>query len=212
MTTWIEPPPPQRNTGCCGKGCVILAIFALVLMGAFAAGTFFAVRYLRGEYFPARPVTLPASGATTDQREAVRDRWDAFEAAARAHEPAQIELTADDLNALIASETDLRGKAQVTIEGDTAHLRVSVPLDTVSWLRGHYINAECRVQSAPDGDPDAARVTEIVVNGRLVGAELLRWRYGPWSLRRYMSDWSVERNVNRFEIRDGKVILQTRGR
>ena len=212
MTTWIEPPPPQRKGGCCGKGCLILAAFLILLGIAFAAGTYFAVRYLRAEYFPAQRAALPPAVATPDQQQAVRTRWDEFEAAARADEPARIELTADDLNALIASEPDLRGKAQVTIENNIGHLRVSVPLEAVPWLRGHYVNAECTVQSAPDGNPDHARVTQIAINGRPVGEELLRWQYGAWSLRRYMSTWSTERNLDTFEIAGGKVILENKGR
>jgi hypothetical protein len=212
MTTWIEPPPPQKGTGCCAKGCLILIAFLILLAIAFAAGTYFAVRYLRAEYFPAEHIRLPASVSTPEDQQAVRARWEAFEAAARAHESARIELTADDLNALIASEPALHGKAQVSIENDVGHLRVSIPLDAVRWLRGHYVNAECTVQSSPDGDPAAARVTSIFVNGRPMGDELLGWRYRSWSLRRYMSDWSGERNVDRFEITDGKVILQTKGR
>jgi hypothetical protein len=211
MTSWIEPPPPQKGMGCCAKGCLILIAFFILLGLAFAAGTYFAVRYLRGEYFPATHVQLPANATTPQEQEAVRARWDAFERAARAHEPARIELTADDLNALIASEAKLRGNAQVSIDNDVAHLRVSVPLDAVRWLRGHYINAECTVQSAPDANPAQARITNIFVNGRPMGDELLSWKYRPWSLRRYMSDWTDERRLDRFEITDGKVILQTKG-
>jgi hypothetical protein len=211
MTTWIEPPPPQRGMGCFGKGCLILIAFLILLGLAFAAGTYFAVRYLQGEYFPKTQIRLPASTATTQEQEAVHARWDAFETAARRHEPARIELTADDLNVLIASEPKLSGRAQVSIDNGVGHLRVSVPLDVVRWLRGHYINAECTVQSAPDGNPAEARVTSIFVNGRPMGDELLGWQYRSWSLRRYMSDWSNERNVDRFEIADGKVILETKG-
>jgi hypothetical protein len=212
MTTWIEPPPPQRKRlGCFAKGCLILIAFIILLGAAFAAGTYFAVRFLRGQYFPAQHIELPTRTASPQEQEAVRARWDAFEAAARAHQPARIELTADDLNALIASEPNLRGMAQVSIEHNVGHLTVSVPLDAVPWLRGHYVNAECTVESAPDGNPAEARVSSIVVNGRPMGEELLGWQWRSWSLRRYMSDWSNERNLDHFEITDGKVILETGG-
>jgi hypothetical protein len=212
MTTWIEPPPPQRKgLGCFAKGCLILIGFVILLGVAFAAGTYFAVRFLRSEYFPPAQIELPASTATAQEQQAVRARWNAFEAAARAHQPARIELTADDLNALIASEPKLRGKAQVSIDRNAGHLRVSVPLDALRWLRGHYVNAECTVESAPDGNPADARVRSILVNGRPMGEELVGWQWRSWSLRRYMSDWSSERNLDRFEITDGKVILETKG-
>jgi hypothetical protein len=62
-----------------------------------------------------------------------------------------------------------------------------------------------------NGNPADARVTSIVVNGRPVAEEALRWQYGRWSLRRYISDWADEKNLKTFEVRDGKVILETKG-
>ncbi|HEV2047538.1 MAG TPA: hypothetical protein VGQ95_13200 [Chthoniobacterales bacterium] len=208
--SWIEPPPPQKGLGCFGKGCLILLVFFILLGLAFIGGTYLAARYLRSEYFPTTQVQLPAPTATEDEQQAARSRWDSFEKAARTHRPARIELTADDLNALIASEPKLRGKAHVSIDSNVARLQVSVPLGDVRWLKGHYLNAECTVQSAVAGNPADARVTSIVVNGRSVGEDVLKWQYGSWSLHRYISDWSDERNLEKFEIGDGKVILETK--
>ncbi len=208
---WIEPPPPQRGLGCFGKGCLILIAFFILLGLAFIGGTYLAARYLRSEYFPTTQVQLPAPTATEDEQQSVRARWDSFEKAARAHQSARIELTADDLNALIASEPKLRSKAYVSIGNNVARLQISVPLGELRWLKGHYLNAECTVQSAVAGNPADARITSIVVNGRSVGEDVLRWQYGSWSLRRYISDWSDERNLEKFEIGDGKVILETKG-
>ena len=211
MTTWIEPPPLQKGMGCFAKGCLILIAFFILLGLAFIGGTFFAVRYLRTAYFPTTHVQLPAGAATENEQQVVRARWDSFEKAARAHQPARIEMTADDLNALIASEPKWRDKAYVSVDKNVGRLQVSIPLDAVRWLRGHYINAECVVQSAVGGNPADARITSIVVNDRPIGEEALRWQYGSWSLRRYLSDWSEENNLKTFEIEDGKVILETKG-
>jgi len=209
--TWIEPPPPQKGLGCFAKGCLILIAFTVLLCIAFIGGSYLAVRYLRAEYFPTTRASLPAATPGPQDQQDARARWDAFERTARAHQPARIELTADDINALIASEPTLRGKARVSIEDETGHLRVSIPLDDFVWLRGHYLNAECTVQSAPNGDPAEARVTQITVNGQPVGEEVLRWQYRSWSLRGYISDWSRQNNLERFEIGNGKVVLQTKG-
>jgi hypothetical protein len=120
-------------------------------------------------------------------------------------------MTADDLNALIASEPKLRGKAFVSINNNVGRLQVSIPLDEVRWLRGHYINAECTVQSAVDGSPSSTRITGIVINGHAMNDEALNWQYPPWSLRRYLEDWTERDNLKTFEIRDSKVILETKG-
>ena len=118
-------------------------------------------------------------------------------------------MTADDLNAVIASDRKLRGDAYVTIEDNSARLQVSIPVGTSWWLRGRYINAQCTIESAPSGKPEDARITSIVVNGRPVGEEFLTWQYGSWSFKRYVTDWTGETNLKRFEIADGKVILET---
>ena len=211
MTTWIEPPPPQKGMGCFAKGCLILVVFFVLLLCAFIAGSFLAARYLRSHYFPTTSIELPAAAPTEREEQAIRARWQAFDTHARAHEPARIELSVDELNALIASEPELRGKAHVTIEDNVARLKVSILLDEVWWLRGHYINGECTVQSSVSGHPGDIQIRSVIVNGRPVAEEALQWQYGPWSVRRYINDWSAAKNLKTFEIRDGKVILETKG-
>ena len=210
-SSWIEPPPAQRGLGCFAKGCLILVVFFILLGLAFVAGTYFAAKYLRTEYFSSHRERLPISQATVDEEQAARGRWDGFEKAARANQAARIELTADDLNALIASETKLHGNAYVTIEDNTAHLQLSMPIGRARWLTGQYLNAQCSVQAAPSGKPEAAIITSIVVNGRPVGEEFLSWQYGSWSFKRYLADWIGQTNLKTFEISDGKVILETSG-
>src|SRR5437588_999944 len=156
-SSWIEPPPPQRGLGCFAKGCFILVVFFILLGLAFVGGTYFAAKYLRTEYFSSHHEHLPANRPTVEEQEAVRARWNAFEKAARAHEAARIELSADDLNALIASDPKLRGDAYVTVEDSTGHLKVSMPIGRNWWLSGRYINASASVQSAPNGKPEDAR-------------------------------------------------------
>src|SRR5438105_5381044 len=140
-SSWIEPPPHQRGLGCFAKGCLILVVFFILLGLAFVAGTYYAAKYLRTEYFSAHHDRLPISQATVDEEQAVRTRWDAFEKAAHANQAARIELTADDLNALIASEPKLHGNAYVTIEDNTAHLQLSMPSGKARRLNGRYLNA-----------------------------------------------------------------------
>lgn len=209
-SSWIEPPPHQRGLGCFAKGCLILLVFGVLLCLAFVAGTYYAARFLHTtEYFSTEHERLPISHASVDEENAVRARWDAFEKAARAREPARIELSAEDLNALIATDPKVRGDAYVKIEENTARLQVSFPIGQSWWAPGRYLNAQCSVQSAPSGKPEDARITSIIVNGRPVGEEFLSWQYGAWSFKRYVGSWTGETNLKTFEISDGKVILET---
>ncbi|MDQ2824414.1 MAG: hypothetical protein M3R29_03095 [Verrucomicrobiota bacterium] len=210
MSAWIEPPPAQQGMGCFAKGCLILLVFCILLGLAFIGGTFYAVRYLRSNYFPTTYVQLPATTSTEEEQQLARAHWKIFENAARAHAPARIEMTARELNALIASEPRLRGKAYVSIDDNVGHVQLSIPLDTSRWLRGHFVNGECTVTSASSGSPAHARITNVVVNGHTVDEAALAWRY-PWSLRGFLSNWTEENNLKTFEISDGKVILESKG-
>ena len=208
-SSWIEPPPERHGIGCFVKGCLILVIFVILLGLSFVAGYYFAQKH---EYFSTRHEPLPTSHATIEEENAVRARWDEFEKAARANESARIELSADDLNALIASEPRLSGNAYVTIDDGTAHLQISMPLAKGQWFRGRYVNADCSVRSGTNGKPQDVRITSITVNGRPVGEEVLEWRYGRLpSFRSYVADWITQSNLKTLEISDGKVILESKG-
>ena len=207
-SSWIEPPPPQRGMGCLGKGCLILFCFILFLAIAFAGGTWLAVHLLKTSYFPSTRVVLPEATATQEQQDAALAKWNEFDKATHEHKAAHLEMTAEELNALIAASPELRGRAAVSIEKDVAHVRLSIPLD-VKWLRGRYVNAGCMVQAADDGDPAGAHITNIVINDKPVDDEALNWR-GPWSLRRYLENWTEKSRLKTFQIDEGRVILETR--
>lgn len=209
-SSWIEPPPHQRGLGCFAKGCLILLVLGFLLCLAFVAGTYYAAKFVRtSEYFSTEHTLLPISHASVDEENAIRARWNAFDKAARAHEPARIELSADDINALIATDSTVRGDAYVSIEDNIAHLQVSIPIGQRWWMPGRYLNAQCSVESAASGKPEDARITSIIVNGRPVGEEFLNWQYGVWSIKRYVGQWTGETNIKTFEISGGKVILET---
>ncbi len=209
--SWIEPPPRrQAGMGCLGKGCLILVAFVVLLALAFTGGTIYAVRHLRGTFFAKENVQLPPNTSTEQEQQLALANWKLFERSARAHAQARIEMTADELNALIASEPKLRSKAHVSIDNDTVRLQLSFPLDDVRWLRGHYVNGECSVQSAPNKEPTEARITHVVLNGHVVDDAALTWRY-PWSLRGFLAKWVEDDDLKSFEVRDGKVILETKG-
>src|SRR5205085_2589110 len=106
-------------------------------------GTIYGVRFLRHNYFPRTGVQLPVNNSTPEEQRSARQKWSSFEQAARLHKAAHVEMTANELNALIASDHKWRNRAYVIIKDSVGHLRVSIPLNEVNWLNGHYINGEC---------------------------------------------------------------------
>src|SRR6478736_7943908 len=129
MNTWVEAPPRQKGLGCFARGCLILLVFAIVLAIACFAGIYWGFQQhsaiVHGIYWLAKthsiaeaPVPVPEFNASENQIESIRERWQDFEQKTRAGQPADIELTADDINALIATTEGVRGKVFVSIDGN----------------------------------------------------------------------------------------------
>src|SRR3954470_20892568 len=177
-TTWIEPPPKQRGSGCLGKGCITLLVFILLLAAAFFIGGYVGVRYVVTSTTPRQ---IPQVETSEAEQQAVQTRWEGFQATvnnppsavpptsetATAATPVpanRIELTAGDINQLIAANRKARGKAFVSIENNVLRAQISVPLDKVGF-RGRFLNGELQIKPAPDGNPRNAEITEVSSGG-----------------------------------------------
>src|SRR3954466_8295130 len=154
MTPATTEPPRDKGVGCIGKGCLLGLGLLLFLTVAFVAGSYFAVHHLRDKYSSPEPVELPeatteadfiptapapagpAGTATTATPAAVsaQKRWKSFEKADERHENANIILTAGDINSLLSSGKNTRGKAFVSIDNNVARVKVSIPLDKVYMM------------------------------------------------------------------------------
>ena len=60
--------------------------------------------------------------------------------------PVEIELTADDINALIAANRNAWGKVFVSIEGNQLRIQASTPLGEILNRPGYYFNGDITVE------------------------------------------------------------------
>src|SRR5215468_2800579 len=127
MNSWVEAPPQRKGLGCFGRGCLILLVFVIVLVIACFAGMYFGLHrhsaLFYGSYWMAKtrsfaeaPTPVPEFNASDQQIQVVQDRWQEFEQKTRAGQSAEIELSADDINALIATSEGVRRKVVVSID------------------------------------------------------------------------------------------------
>ena len=229
MTSWIEPPPKQKGMGCLGKGCLLIILFLLLLVVAFVIGF----------YVGTKPREIPQVQTSEDEQNAVRTRWDEFEAASRNEQvmnppvptlsplpdvtpppdvtptpvatPAsanRIELTANDINQLIARGRKTRGKAFVSIDNDVARVQVTIPLEKVGF-RGRYLNGEFAIRASPDRNPRNLQVTQMSLTG--VPDGVLNSLLGARSVQSYVDEFASEHGIATFTIENNKVILETNG-
>jgi hypothetical protein len=223
-TTFIEPPPKDRGMGCLGKGCLLIIAFLLLL----------AVSFIIGFYAGTKPKPIPQVQASEQEQNAIKARWDEFETAARNEQisaappssdatpfpqgspvaeatPAsgnRLELTANDVNQLISRGRHTRGRGFVTIDGDVAHVQVSVPLDKMG-MKGRYLNGQFSVRSAPDHSPRNLQISEMSFSG--VPDSLVHTIMAAYPPGRYVDSFVNEHGITALSIENGKVILETNG-
>ena len=221
MNTWVEAPPRQTGLGCFARGCLILLVFAIVLAIACFAGVWWGLQrhsaIVHGIYWLAKthsvaqsPVSVPEFSASDSQIQSVRERWQDFEQKTRAGQPAEIELSADDINALIFTNRDARGKVFVSIEGNQLRVQASAPLGEILGRPGYYFNADVTVELKGAQSLEDPQLNRIVVNGEQVPSGLLSWKYRSRRLQEYVADYRNDLNVGNIELRDGKLILRSR--
>jgi hypothetical protein len=221
MNTWVEAPPRRKGLGCFARGCLILLVFAIVLGIACFAGMYWGFQrhsaIVHGIYWLAKthslaeaPAPVPEFTASDEQIQAVRERWQDFEQRTRAGQPAEIELSADDINSMIAASREARGKIFVSIDGNQLRLQASVPLGEFLGRPGYYFNGNITVEFKGAESLENPQLNRIVVNGEQVPSDLLNWKYRSRRLRDYLNDYRNTHGIGAVEVRDGKVILRSR--
>lgn len=221
MNTWVEAPPQRKGLGCFGRGCLILLVFVIVLGIACFVGMYWGLHrhsaLFYGSYWMAKtrslaeaPAPVPEFNASEQQIQVVQERWQDFEQKTRAGQSAQIELSADDINVLIVTNEDVRGKVFVAIDGDRLRLQMSVPMGKFFGRPGYYFNGDVIIELEGAQSLDGLRFNRITVNGDQVPSDFLNWKYGSRQLREYLTEQGNAYEIGTIEIRDGKVILRSR--
>src|SRR5947207_3106224 len=153
MNGWVDAPPPRKGSGCFGRGCLILVVFAFVLGIACVAGMYWGLHrhsaIFHGLYWLTKaraiaqtPVPVPQFTVSDAQIQSVHERCEDFEQKARAGQPAELELAPDDINTLVATNQDARGKVFVSIDKDRLRCQASVPLGEFIGRAGYYFNGD----------------------------------------------------------------------
>jgi hypothetical protein len=220
MNGWVEAPPP-KPMGCLGKGCLILAAFMLFLGLACVAGMYWGFRnysvIIHSAYWLSKANAISETQAaippheTTDEKiQLALERWNNFKTAARSGQTAEIELTATEINDLIASDPETRGKLFVSIDQNHLRLQTSVPMGEFFRMSHYYANADVMIKSDGEQSFVSPRLSSITVNNEHLPSDLFDWKYRARRLRDYLSEKEEPWNRTTFEIRDGKVILRSR--
>ena len=136
---------PRR--GCFFYGCISGLVLLVLVLGALMAGLHY-VKTLVNRYTDTQPMELPAVQMSQADVAKLKQGFEAFQQAVRDQRPTKpLTLTADDINALIASGSEqqpTRGKFYVSLEGEQVRGELSMPLQDMglNMFKGRYLNGK----------------------------------------------------------------------
>jgi hypothetical protein len=220
MNTWVEAPPQRKGLGCFGRGCLILLVFLIVLAIACFAGMYWGLHrnsaLFYGSYWMAKtgslaqaPTPVPEFNPSNQQIQLVQEHWQDFEQKTRAGQSAEIELSADDINALIATSEGVHGKVFVSIDRDQLRLQLSVPIGEFFGREGYYFNGDVVIELEGTQSLDGPRFRRVMINGQQVPTDFLNWKYRFRQLREYLAEQGNAYEIGTIEIRDSKVVVRS---
>jgi hypothetical protein len=156
------------------------------------------------------PTPVPEFSASDQQIQLVQERWQEFEQKTRAGQPSEIELSADDINGLIATTENIRRKVFASIDGNLLRLQASVPIGGFLGRPGYYFNGDVVIELKGAQSLDNPQFSRITINGEQVPTDFLEWKYRSRHLREYLADQRNAYDIGTIEIRDGKVFVRSR--
>jgi hypothetical protein len=215
--------PPKSRRGCFFYGCIT----GLVLLLLLAVGGLVAVHYAKkaisglvNDYTDTKPMTLPTVQMSQADIDKLTKRWKAFEEAVRAQRPTEpLELTADEINALIASGPDkqsMKGKFYVSLDDNRVKAELSVPLqELLSWkmVKGRYLNGSGTFNVSVQNGVLFVAPQTIEVKGKQVPdmyMQGLRNANFAAGLTNQPNATALMQGLQNIQVKDGKLIVVPR--
>jgi hypothetical protein len=220
----FTPEPPvaaPRQRGCFFYGCIIASVLALLMVILVAIGIYIGYQFLNrvvDQYTSTTPRDLPTVEMPPEKRQALKDRVDAFKKAVEAGTPTEpLELTSDDLNALIEEKPDLKGKVYVKIDGEKIKGQISIPLEKLRlpMFKGRYLNGEADFKASLSDGVLIVTLDSVEVNGQRPPDQIMndiRKQNMAEDFYKDAENAEMLRKVESLEVKDGKVILKVRAK
>jgi hypothetical protein len=143
-------------------------VVMVILLGLVGAGGY--IFYQKAlEYTSTEAAAIPIYQTTPEKMREVNDRVDAFKKAYDANAEAQMELSGDDINAIIATSPkweEMKGKLYVRVADNLFYVDASIPLTDVAGFSDRFLNGTVGFDiSVENGDPKLVPKT-VQLNGK----------------------------------------------
>jgi len=216
------PAPPARaaRRGCLFYGLLAIAVLGFLLLLLVGTG-FYAAKKLTHRLV--QDYTDPAPSGLVEkvqyspaQMDALKDRLAAFKRALDKGQTAEeLVLSADDLNAWINDQKDLRGKLFVRIEDERLKGDVSFPLSDIGPLKlsGRYLNGTAAFKLRLTNGLADLRLDEVQVKSKPLPKVILSELKKQNLALQFENDPDTAATVARFDsvqITNGQLVLRTK--
>ena len=203
-----RPQLPQKRRGCLLWGCLTVLVLGGSLLGFVGY-----VAYHLYNLTSSEPAPVLVANPAPAEVEGIQKRIDAFAKAEGS--PATVEISPDDINALVAGTEDGKrfvGKVFFRADGDRVVADVSIPLSElgVERLKDRYLNGTLRFKLA---EKDGAPV--ISIDDATAGGEHLPSWWLSQLRERNLIDLLPEDDVSLFlskvkgvAVKDGKIVIE----
>ena len=211
--------PPKPRHGCFFYGCITGLVMLLLIAVGGLVTIYYAKKALSGlvnNYTDSQPMSLPSVQMSQADLDKLKQRWKEFAEAVRARRPtAPLVMSADEINALIASSPDqklLKGKFYVSFDGDRVKGELRLPLQEFGWklLKGRYLNGSGTFNLSLQNGVLFLAPQTIVVKGKPVPdiyMQGLRNQNFAASLTNQPDVSAVLQGLQEIQVNDGKLIV-----
>lgn len=160
--------------GCLIGGCLTVVLVMMIGTGAVVYTGYSYYMAQVNKYTSPDPVEIPKIESSTEEAAAFQKRIDDFKAALDRNEsPEPLVLTSDEINALINTNEDLKGKLYVTIADGEISGQASIPTDMVPGGKGRYLNGRVSLKASLENGVLIVTLDDAEVNGAPLPAEFI---------------------------------------
>ncbi|WP_017327766.1 hypothetical protein [Synechococcus sp. PCC 7336] len=201
----------QQGKGCCFWGC--LSLFVLLLLGG-GCTAFVGYRTI-ALFTDARPtLSIPKTEVTDAEVNEQNRRWQAFQQAIAADRPAELVLTARDLNVLVSQSPELAEQIFFEIENNLLVASGNVRVFQLPLLGDRYFNGRLVLDVAIDNGVLDLGMEDFELADDTLPPELKEAILAGFEQQNALDDLLADTDlpelaarVKRLEIRDDRIVL-----
>jgi hypothetical protein len=214
-------PPKKRGLGCFGCGCLILALLVILFLSLVGGSCYFGYQKVVG-ITSTTPSAIPSFDGGDDVYNAAQQKVSAFGHDVVNHQATTIELSADEINTLIARNPDLIQPPPhlfVTLVDDRAQVQGSIPTDalTQGFLKGRYVNFDAAFGLSFNSDTKGLDLTlhHLQIDNQTMPQNLLPTLQAEFTpllnmeLQQYPPAKNLLQQAKAITIQNGQLVIET---